>query len=325
MKLKSVLKQKVLGLDIPNEYVCISENSFLEPLHVILKEKNEDVDITHCHVLLGYRPMLLGFHFSIGSDLARRVMSLEEVTLQFDFPTSPPAHPPTWVARLVLKKVSEIKLGEQALFVFEGLSGEHRFLSRFHQIMNRIYERLQSKKPGNIGLPGNLYDQVAIAYSMPRNISIVSLGDGNRFNLFPTDLHGAVGGQFYVGSLRHEGNASRQVEEFKKIVLSTVKTEAFRDVYALGKNHMGELKELERFNTFSELSEQWKLPLPESVISYRELQWLSSVDAGIHRIHCFRTVNQHMLRQPAWTLAHIHRYYAQWRLDHGLKTEWFIR
>ena len=60
-------------------------------------------------------------------------------------------------------------------------------------------------------LPDNLYKQVQIAYSIPRNISLITVGQNDRFNLFPTDLHGPVNEDHYIISLRHEGKACQQV------------------------------------------------------------------------------------------------------------------
>ncbi|MEI9943390.1 MAG: hypothetical protein WDN26_04150 [Chitinophagaceae bacterium] len=76
---------------------------------------------------------------------------------------------------------------------YEALKGNHHFVSGFHQSMAAISNMLYNKKPGNVFLKGNLFSQVQIAYSVPRNISLVTLGENELYNLFPTDLHGAHG------------------------------------------------------------------------------------------------------------------------------------
>jgi hypothetical protein len=100
--------------------------------------------------------------------------------------------------------------------------------------------------------------------------------------------------------------------------------QAFRDVYAFGKNHMQELRDRTLFNCSSHVSKTYGIPLPKEVLRYRELKQTGSFDAGIHRIHFYEQVHEEKLKEGL-TLAHIHQYYAQWRLDHGMPTHMLLR
>ena len=166
-------------------------------------------------------------------------------------------------------------------------------------------------------MPGNLYEQVSLMYIVPRTISIVTVGDGKNFNMFPTDLHGNVGNDFYTDSLRLAGKACKQVDEFKKVVISDLSPDFQQDAYAMGKNHMKELMPIENFKTHS-LSEKFRLPLPAGVIRYRELIKETDFDYGIHRIHFFNKINEVQVTPMNNTLSTIHRFYAQWRINHNL-------
>jgi hypothetical protein len=64
--------------------------------------------------------------------------------------------------------------------------------------------------------------------------------------------------------------------------------------------------------------------LPQGMKEYYELQWAGSTDVGIHRIHCYEIVNYFSGTRNS-TLAHIHRFYCQWRQDNGHITEMLIR
>ena len=143
-------------------------------------------------------------------------------------------------------------------------------------------------------------------------------------NMFPTDLHGQVNPSFYVGSLRHGGKANEQVEHVKKIVISQVDFTWYKRAYALGKNHMQDMMNEKSFPIANKRSGVLNIPLPESVASYHELTHLDSVDIGIHRIHRYQILNSEKIND-AMTLAHIHRFYAQWRIDNGKSTKLYWR
>jgi len=166
---------------------------------------------------------------------------------------------------------------------------------------------------------------VQIAYSLPRNISLITIGQHGLYNLFPTDLHGPAGGEHYIISLRHQGKAALQVEETRSILLTQVHSEVFKTVYSLGKNHMQDLKEISRFPFSKEVSETLHLPLPEEALYYRELEWVYSFKQGIHRIFVFRVLLQKECRRTGSTLAHIHAGYASWRHNKGLSGNYLLR
>lgn len=78
------------------------------------------------------------------------------------------------------------------------------------------------------------------------------------------------------------------------------------------------------FPIYTEKSEAYNFPLPEAVTEYYELELLDSYDFGIHRIHFYK-VTRHFTGLHNSTLAHIHRFYAQWREDHFIPNQIFLR
>ena len=228
------------------------------------------------------------------------------------------------VARLILKRTNEKTMGNQLVVFYEGIDAWHAFIKPIHQLVNRQREKLSRQSADNINLHGKLHDMVRIAYSKPRIISLVTVGNTKMLNMFPTDLHGPIGEEFYASSLRTGGKANTQVEQFREIILSDVNAHDFRSVYSLGKNHMQDLKDADNFKCSSAISEKFKVPLPFSVIRYRELRQFESFDIGIHRIHFYKQVNEKKMT-AAPTLAHIHQYYAQWRLAQRIPTDLLLR
>jgi len=315
MALVSQLKRWFLGTDLPNEYLCIRANSLPDALRAMLVLGDVRIDVTEHHFLLGYKPLLIG----VSAFQGREVPEVKEATLSL---LTRSGHE---VASLDLLQVKRTRFGDDALSVFEGTHGRHEFLSRLHRTLNRMYESRKAKPAANIELDPNLYEQVRIGYAHPRVIAVISLGEDERFNFFPTDLHGSLGERHYASSLRVGGKACDQVQQLKRLVISTVNASSYRATYGLGKNHMRELQGVENFEVAAFRSATFDLPLPRDVLGYRELERIGGFDAGIHRIHFYETVRHVTHPQEGAALAHVHRYYAQWRVDHGLPVPLLLR
>lgn len=308
-----MFKQFLTGLTIPQQYVCVALEELTPTLSVRLAGKGSYLDVTQSHLFLGYKPLIIAFVFEETSDEMENEVQME--FFQAD----------RVVARLLLKKIASKKIGNKNVAFFEGVKGSHKFLNGLQQFVNDQREKFRKvKDPNNIALEGSLYDMVRIAYAVPRLISVITVSDGIKMNMFPTDLHGKISDKFYISSLRIKGKANEQVEQSGKIVLSNVDASEFRNVYSLGKNHMQELQLPTEFKHSGELSEAFKFPLPLSTLDYKELKRIESFDHGVHRVHTYEIVNEKKLRQGS-ALSHIHQYYAQWRLKNNMKTEMLLR
>lgn len=317
---------------MPQEYVCVSFEDFEQPLSAYVTGTDESIHFSIDHqILLGYKPLIIGLSWDKSSEQTRWLRSRETVCVSLVM--KPFRRDLKWngfmsdkeaVARLILRKITSKELGEAVIFIFEGQFGEHRFLTPFHQATNRLKERLRKRKD-DLWLPGNLYDQVRIGYATPRAIAMITVIDRTGgMNMFPTDLHGPVGSGYYAGSLRHGGKATQQVELCGTIALSKVKAHWYREAYSFGKNHMRDLSSPDRFPLSPLHSRENEIPLPESIVHYRELRRIDSLDLGIHRIHFYETLHEDRVSE-GYSLAHIHCFYAQWRNDQGLSANYLYR
>ena len=323
------LRQWLTGIGTRQEYLCLALEDVTDTfsVHLTTRLDERSLDVTATHLFIGYSPLIMAVPFT-GVDGAARA---DEICLSFDatgfgidtrwrgFPASGAS-----IARLHLRRIGERRMGESQVVFYAGVFGWHRMLGAFHRVMNDWLQRLKKKPPGNVALHGNLYEQVRIAYAVPRIISLVSVGDAAGMNLFPTDLHGPVGETHYVSSLRVGGLACEQVETARRIVISQVDAAAFQAVYRLGKNHMKPLASRADFDLHATASVAFGIPVPRAVVQYRELEWYDSFDWGIHRLFCYRTLHRERVGD-ARRLAHVHNCYAQWRANAGLRTEYLLR
>jgi flavin reductase (DIM6/NTAB) family NADH-FMN oxidoreductase RutF len=320
MKLVKKILGKLNGLHFGQEYLCLARESFLQPLHAYLVDEDHILkDITNEHLFVGYCPLVFAI---AGIPLTENInMIFSQQLLQ---PNERFAKKDA-IADLELRKIKQQPAGEDHISYYEGTNGKHHFQPGFHQLISSINNRLYNKKPGNVFLHNNLYKQVQLAYAIPRTISLITVGDGHVFNLFPTDLHGQAGAAHYIISLRTGGKAAAQVKAAGKLVISNLHCDAYKTVYALGKNHMQELKTKDNF-PFDDLSSaNLQLPLPKAIFSYRELKLEDSFTYGIHTIFLFSILNQQQIKPATATLAHIHNSYASWRYKNKLPGNYLLR
>jgi flavin reductase (DIM6/NTAB) family NADH-FMN oxidoreductase RutF len=320
MNISNFLRKTLTGLSMNQEYLCLRKETLDQVLGVFISDPGSDVEITANHFFLGYKPVVIGVFCKRDDRNIIDLISDDEVTLKFKSLIGVKN-----VATLWLKREKIIFIDEYQITLFVGVHGKHVLINPFYQWINQGLEKLRSRRTGNVDLPGNLYDQVRIAYSIPRTIAVVTLGDKEKINLFPTDLHGSVVDHFYVESLRLGGLANDQVEKQNRIVISEVDSMSFEKVYSLGKNHMRQMGHYNDFELHKNVSQILLLPLPASVTRYYELERIDFYDVGIHRIHLFRILNKEIVDPKNDTLAHVHQFYAQWRKDQNLKTDYLLR
>ena len=325
MKLLKRVLSRLSGYAYPQEYLCLSETPFTDPLFAYWVVNDIIVsEITQDHVFIGYHPLL----FAFASTKLPALSDHSIVILRFcprALPVETLLNERDAIASLRLKRMGMQEIDGQITYCYQGIQGRHRFLPAFNQFMVQLHNWLYKHQTGNVYLDHGLYTQVQIAYALPRMISLITVGKENEYNLFPTDLNGQLNGGQYIISLRHEGKACEQVEATGRIVISTIEPSYCKEAYKLGKNHMQPLRTLEAFDFGNESSKLFGLPLPRPAISYRELELRDSFDCGIHRLLFFTIVNQEQNGSKSTNLSHIHNSYATWRCKHGMQGNYLLR
>ncbi|MEO5641801.1 MAG: hypothetical protein ABIQ40_18875 [Bacteroidia bacterium] len=302
--MKSILKKILLGITHPQEYICAAAGTISGGLDCYALVKNERINVTDTLLFLGYRPLVMGW--------ITKNFEGKELELQFVRKDNQ-----ALVATLKLKTEKKIPLEEKTIYLFKGIASLQKFESRFHQFMFRLYERLRPKQNGNIDLDPELYNQVKIAYSIPREIKVVTLGKENKWNVFPTDLHGKAGASSYIISLRHDKQPCRQLIETGKLALWSVNADHAQGVYAMGKNHSRDFSSAENFSFTDSESPQFHFPEPAGAIGCEELELQSTIaDVGIHRIFLLKPIHANSENDTS-RLVHLHRSYLQWHIKNG--------
>ncbi len=314
------LLEKLKGLHYRQEYLCIPYEHFTRPLHVyVIIDHTITAEVTREHLFVGYAPLIIVLpvmqkaspegtvslaFFPEGQSIGSRVNSQQPL------------------ASLDLSPL--LSSTSHTYQFFEGLRGRHHFLPLLNRFIIRTANQLYKHQPGNVFLQGNLYEQVQVAYAVPRIISLITVQQDQFCNVFPTDLHGEIEGE-YIISLRTGGKALEQVIQSKKIVVAEINALTYKKVYAQGKNHMRATQPRESFEFEVEQSSVLQIDLPKGTVNYRELELRDSFAHGMHTILIFRILNKHTIRKGISRLSHVHNAYATWRFRKGWKDNYLLR
>jgi hypothetical protein len=299
---KSLLKKLLLGIEHPQEYICAGADDVENVLNSYVLAGDKKIAAGKDLLFLGYSPLIMSLETSEEISNREIIFCLENKD--------------RILAKIVLEIQEKFLLEGKFLFLLKGKSSEQKFETGFHQFMLRLYDRFRPKHNFNIDLDPQLYNQVKIAYSLPREIKLITLGKENQWNIFPTDLHGFFGKEHYIISLRHDKKACAQVEENGMLALWSISKNYAQQAYALGKNHSQELSSSTEFFTENK-SLVLHLPEPKGAISCMELKLEKVIgDYGIHRLLLFKIISGNKDENPE-RLVHLHRSYVQWHLKNG--------
>ena len=304
MSWRDSIHELIWGTPFRPEYLCTPYEPHTAGLQMVDQDGR---DVTHEHVFLGYQPLLLGFW----KQTDQPTMTLRWLTEAGEE-----------LAQVEMRRVDTISWEDQNLHLYQGTRGNQHFLSRSQRWRHNFRQRLKPRK-NNVYLDPALYDQVKAAYAIPSKISVASVWDGEKGNVFPTDLNGPIQAGFYAISLREAGKAHQQVLATKRILLAEMDIAQAALVYGLGKNHVKELRPLDELPEAPNRIEGF--PVLNGVTKYRILERITGKTLSIHHIHIFRIVEEKVIDPEAKVLAHIHRDYATWRLRNRLPTEYVDR
>ena len=317
MDLFEKILNRLNGLHFRQEYLCHPSQALDLPLCAYLVSGDRVIcDITSRHHFVGYHPLIFAL-----DDRDTRSEWLDILFCHGPLPVNAVFRQKDAIAFLKLRRIPAPVPSFTGIGLYEGVAGGHRFLSPFHQRIVALHNRLYHQKPGNVFLENPLYRQVQVAYSVSRHISLVTVAMGGLYNLFPTDLHGPVGDRQYIISLRKGGKACEQVLTARTILLSRVEPSFYQTVYALGRNHMQEMKTAEYFP----LALDEGPPIPQHTVSWLELEWQEILSHGIHNLLLFKIINRGGPAGATDSLCHVHNVYATWRHNNGLGGNYLLR
>src|SRR5215813_2162898 len=174
MQLLQKLLNKLNGLHYHQEYLCLAKETFQNPIRAYHTRNGQVLkDITNEHLFTGYSPLIFTLISPGPGELST---DIEIVFTQRSLQPNDLFRERDALASLSLRLIKKQTIEPGEVYYFEGIRGQHHFLSFFHQYIVGLNNYLYNRKKGNVFLNNNLYKQVQIAYSLPRVISLITIG-----------------------------------------------------------------------------------------------------------------------------------------------------
>jgi hypothetical protein len=245
-------------------------------------------------LFLGYKPLVMGIWDS--PEKIQPIADAKTVRLVYRNKVTG-----VKVATLELTVDQLVAIENQQLILLKGISGVHQLETFGERMGFRINEWLSKKSPGNISLTPGEYDQLKIAYSVPREIRMLTVCCQKGCNTFPIDLFGPAGENHLVLSLRHVKESCRQLEQAENMATRIVPARYAPFAYLLGKNH----------------SQKWHKAVVPPEIALEEFELVRSIgDFGVHRLFLLRRKSAAVADSPE-RLMHAHISYVNWHKRQG--------
>jgi flavin reductase (DIM6/NTAB) family NADH-FMN oxidoreductase RutF len=151
-----------------------------------------------------------------------------------------------------------------------------------------------------------------IIFSCPRPVVLVSALEGDRGNLFPMNLMGPVGREYFVFALNSKNHAAPLVGQTASLALSTIPFDQAEQVRQLGKNHHVSSVNWSQLPFDTHPSRTLQIPVPEFALTVREMKIEQSYPLGSHTFFIARVVDR-TLYSNAPEFHRIHGLYARLR------------
>jgi flavin reductase (DIM6/NTAB) family NADH-FMN oxidoreductase RutF len=148
----------------------------------------------------------------------------------------------------------------------------------------------------------------------PRPVVLVSATDGQARNIFPMNLLGCIGEEYFAFALNSLRKAAPLVKRAGRIALSSIPLEHAGLVRQLGKNHRLESTDWDRLPFTTRSSTVLGLPVPPFALRVREMQIEVVRELGSHTLFFARLLHDERLGDDL-QFCMIHGIYQAWRLS----------
>jgi flavin reductase (DIM6/NTAB) family NADH-FMN oxidoreductase RutF len=185
---------------------------------------------------------------------------------------------------------------------------------RMHYLM---HERARRQSKDDVRITSRDSLAMIVFYLCPRPIALVTVGDLEVGNLFPMNLMGPIGGDYFAFAL-NSNRAAPLVERARTIVLSTVPLEQASLVSSLGKNHRKASIDWSELPFPTIRPRKIDAPVPSFALSACEMQVEEFHHLGSHTLFVAKKLAEERFADgPQLFLAH--GMYKAW-LHHSKRT-----
>jgi hypothetical protein len=309
---RRLLKRALFGPIAPEQKFPMGLRSPQTEVDVWLEGWSHRIDVTHRHFMACGAPFTIGIGFEPQElDAAR---SHGRLTLRF----REHAGKQKLLGEIGIRVDSNFRVGTRQVFLFKAASYRNYCVPWIRlQLHYLLYERLRRRSKDDVQITGSDSRAMIVFYLCPRPTRLVTVGDREHGNLFPMNLMGSIGGDYFAFAL-NKNRAAPLVQRAGAIVLSAVPREREAVVSSLGKNHKKICIDWSELPFSTILPRNIGAPVPSFALSACRMQIEEFRDLGSHTLFVARRLTEERLADGP-ELFSAHGMYKAW-LHHAKRT-----
>lgn len=311
-KARRLLKRALLGPTDTGQKFHIGLCDPQSEVDVWLHGWGDRIDVTHYHFMACGAPLIIGIGFELGQ--IESAKTHRRPALRF----REHAGEQTLLGEIGLHVDSSFRVGTQDIYLFHVTGYSNHCLPwirlRMHYL---LHERARRQSKDDVRITSRDSLAMIVFYLCPRPIALVTVGNLEVGNLFPMNLMGPIGGDYFAFGL-NSNRAAPLVEHARTIVLSTVPLEQASTVSSLGKNHRKTSIDWSKLPFTTIRPANIDAPVPSFALSACEMRVEEFRRLGSHTLFIAKRVAQERLADgPQLFLAH--GMYKAWQ-QHSKRT-----
>jgi flavin reductase (DIM6/NTAB) family NADH-FMN oxidoreductase RutF len=216
-----------------------------------------------------------------------------------------------------LRPLEAIPVGGERLHLFEAENSKNYCLPRavlWRRYFHYSYDRWRSGRRSNasdIRMVARDVHSLFVFYICPRPVFLISVMDGDRGNIFPMDLTGPIGAQYFSLSL-HSTCPATLMERSRRIAVSSIPVEQTSLAFELGKNHKKPFVDWDQIPFATTSSATFGLPVPKFALRVREMRIEAVRTMGSHTMFLAKTIGDQRWADGL-QMFQMHGFYQAWK------------
>jgi flavin reductase (DIM6/NTAB) family NADH-FMN oxidoreductase RutF len=290
-------QQCTLGLPVPQGEVAV----WLEGL-------GKPRDVTQAHFMACGAPFLIG----IGDEALSEQEDPRRHELALTFAER--KTPQRVLGSIALTFFRTVSVGEKSVQLFRPRSSRNYCLPGPQLWAHYLqYAYLRRRSPNSeVTMTARDVHGMCVFYICPRPTGLVSVCDGSSSNVFPMNLMGGAGGDYFCFALKTVTPVVSLVQRAGRLALCSLPVSEAPLAYRLGRNHNRESVDRSELAFATRRSPALQLPIPEGSVGVKELHVERSTDLGSHTLFVARILHEERWgREPQFFL--VHGMYDLWR------------
>ncbi len=309
---RKALKRILLGnTDLPQQCTIAMSDPQSE-VEVWLRGLGPGINVTERHTIACAAPSMIAIRLDGSHQQIKPGMRL---LLRFQERGTDGA----LLGQLGLQSSAVVQTGGGDLHLFEIRSCENYCQPRLRLWGYSLFHawlRTRNKTNTDVAMTARSANAMAVLFTCPRPVVLVSLSASGSGNIFPLNLMGSLGNGYFGFALNNRRLAASLVERAGRLALSSIPFDQAALARQLGKNHRTEAVNWSELPFRVTPSAALGIPVPTFASRIREMEIESVRKLGSHTLFVARIIHDER-RSDSSQFFMVHGFYQAWRRNTG--------